>query len=242
MCPEAQLDLLSGTLLFCQGRQLFESEKCTLGCLGVLRERPSGRFTFIEHFHDAIGVGRQVMPVAVLYGDHRFHDDIQTGFFFAFLDDVFRRGEVVFTPSARHAPSSLFAYQEDLVSLKAKKESVISALRDGLSAQVKAGRIESIDSAKIALDASVVVLNIIGQVLLSLAFAEQWYIWTAVNVFSILLWINRLMSPGAETYTAVMLIKYCFYLLNSLNGIRIWLKLSHEDPEAEISTESQSCC
>lgn len=110
------------------------------------------------------------------------------------------------------------------------------------AAQLKAGRIESIDSAKIALDASVVVLNIIGQVLLSLAFAEQWYIWTAVNVFSILLWINRLMSPGAETYTAVMLIKYCFYLLNSLNGIRIWLKLSHEAPEAEISTESQSCC
>lgn len=110
------------------------------------------------------------------------------------------------------------------------------------AAQFNAGRIESIDSAKIALDASVVVLNIIGQILLSLAFAEQWYVWTAVNVFSILLWINRLMSPGAETYTTVMLIKYCFYLLNSLNGIRIWLKLSHEDPSLDISTESHSCC
>ncbi len=93
-------------------------------------------------------------------------------------------------------------------------------------AQFRAGKIVEIDKAKILLDASLVVLNILGQVLLSLAFTEQWYLWILVNIVSILLWTNRLTSPGASGYTAVMLVKYVFYFLNSLNGLRIWLKLS----------------
>ena len=47
----------------------------------------------------------------------------------------------------------------DLVSLKAKKESVISALRDGLSAQVKAGRIEYISGKGTVVDAHTVEIN-----------------------------------------------------------------------------------
>jgi len=101
---------------------------------------------------------------------------------------------------------------------------------------VDAARLDpsEIDKSKILLDATVVMLNIMGQVLLSLAFTEQWYIWTLVNIFSILLWTNRLMSSGANSYTIVMVIKYCFYLINSLNGIRIWLKLSKSD-EVEVA-------
>lgn len=94
------------------------------------------------------------------------------------------------------------------------------------AAKFRAGAIGSVDNAKILLDASVVVLNILGQVLLSFAFAEQWYIWILVNIFSIMLWTNRLVSPEATSYTMVMVVKYIFYFINSLNGLRIWLKLS----------------
>ena len=100
-------------------------------------------------------------------------------------------------------------------------------------AQLHSSRITEIDRGKILLDAVVVVLNITGQVLLSFAYADQWYIWNLVNVFSILLWTNRLLSPQASSYTLVMVIKYAFYLLNSINGLRIWLQLSRETaPEA----------
>lgn len=99
--------------------------------------------------------------------------------------------------------------------------------------QYNSGRIDSIDKAKILLDATVVVLNIIGQVLLSFAYTDQWYIWNLVNVLSIMLWTNRLLSTQATSYTVVMIIKYAFYLLNSINGLRIWLKLSRsEEPAA----------
>lgn len=91
---------------------------------------------------------------------------------------------------------------------------------------LKAGKIVEIEYGKILLDSTLVVLNILGQVLLALAFADQWIIWNLVNIFSIFLWTNRLLSPAATSYTLVMVIKYSFYLLNSINGLRIWMHLS----------------
>jgi len=107
--------------------------------------------------------------------------------------------------------------------------------------QFKAGYIDEIDKAKILLDATVVVLNILGQVLMSFAYADQWYLWNLVNIFSIMLWTNRLLSAQANSYTIVMVIKYSFYLLNSINGLRIWLKLAKAG-EDEIDTEKHGCC
>ena len=93
-------------------------------------------------------------------------------------------------------------------------------------AKLAAGKIEYIDKSKILLDAVVMILNIAGQVLMSLAFMEQWYIWILVNVSSISLWAVAVMRGAGSGNAAVMLIKYIFYLLNSLNGLRIWLNLS----------------
>jgi nicotinamide mononucleotide transporter len=94
--------------------------------------------------------------------------------------------------------------------------------------KLEAGKIDTLNRPKILLDAVVMMLNIAGQVLLSLAFMEQWYIWNLVNVASISLWLVTLMGSGASGYAVVMLIKYVFYLLNSINGLRIWLGLSRE--------------
>ena len=80
----------------------------------------------------------------------------------------------------------------------------------------------------ILFDALVFVLNVLGQVLMSLAFVEQWIVWILVNVFSILLWAGKASSSPDTSYTVVMVIKYSFYFMNSLNGLRIWLNLSRE--------------
>jgi nicotinamide mononucleotide transporter len=96
-------------------------------------------------------------------------------------------------------------------------------------AQLAQGRIDSVSKPKVLLDATVMALNIAGQVLLSFAFMEQWYIWILVNISSISLWAVTLMGPGASGNAAVMLVKYIFYLLNSLNGLRIWLNLSRRE-------------
>ncbi len=92
--------------------------------------------------------------------------------------------------------------------------------------KLAAGKIDGIDKSKILLDSVVMILNIAGQVLMSLAFMEQWYIWILVNISSISLWSVAVMSGAGSGNAALMLIKYVFYLLNSLNGLRIWLNLS----------------
>lgn len=94
------------------------------------------------------------------------------------------------------------------------------------AAKLHPGALETIDLRKISMDAVVMTLNIAGQVLMSFAFMEQWYIWILVNISSIALWTVALAGGYGSGNAAVMLVKYIFYFMNSLNGLRIWLSLS----------------
>lgn len=85
-----------------------------------------------------------------------------------------------------------------------------------------------INRTQVFADAARTTFNIGGQVLMALAFYEQWYLWILVNVASIILWGSTMLSSAASSYTVVMFVKYCFYLVNSFNGLRIWYKLSSE--------------
>ena len=91
----------------------------------------------------------------------------------------------------------------------------------------------SVAWAKMAFDSAVTTANIVALVLMAMAYLDQWYLWTLVNITSIVLWIIVLGSGEGSSYTVVQLIKYSFYLLNGLNAIRIWLKLSRKDEVLE---------
>lgn len=93
---------------------------------------------------------------------------------------------------------------------------------------VRLGSPEAVERDKILLDAIVMVLNITGQILLSLCYSDSWYIWVLVNIFSVTLWINRSIAGGSGSYAPVMVVKYSFFFLNSLNGVRLWLKMSRK--------------
>ena len=80
----------------------------------------------------------------------------------------------------------------------------------------------------VLLDALPLVCNVLGQLLLSTAYAEQWIFWIGVNVFSIAMWSVTLAGNPDSSYAVIYIIKYCFYLANSSNGLRIWLKLSKD--------------
>lgn len=76
----------------------------------------------------------------------------------------------------------------------------------------------------VILDVVPLVCNIIGQLLMSTAYMEQWIFWIAVNVFSIAFWV-----ASDQSFAPVYIVKYSFYLINSVNGLRIWLRLSRPD-------------
>lgn len=84
----------------------------------------------------------------------------------------------------------------------------------------------SVIAVKLVLDALITTANIVAFVLMAGAYMEQWYLWIIVNIGSIALWgLTPVLTPGAD-YAIVPLIKYIFYMINSVNGVRIWLKLS----------------
>lgn len=75
------------------------------------------------------------------------------------------------------------------------------------------------------LDASIFALNIIGQILMSLAYTDQWFIWIAVDIASVAMWALTSASSASSAYAVVYVAKYFFYTLNAINGLRVWMKL-----------------
>ena len=85
---------------------------------------------------------------------------------------------------------------------------------------------DSFIKVAVVLDVIPLACNIVGQLLMSTAYMEQWIFWIGVNISSILMWTFSLHSGTDNSYAVIYIIKYSFYLINSFNGLRIWLNLS----------------
>ena len=73
-------------------------------------------------------------------------------------------------------------------------------------------------------DSATTVLSIVAQALMALAFMEQWALWIVTNVISVIMWVVCVVH--GEAHAGVMVIMWVFYLMNSINGFRVWSKLS----------------
>ncbi len=78
----------------------------------------------------------------------------------------------------------------------------------------------------VLMDAFSMMCNLVGQYLMSTAYMEQWYFWIGVNVASVIMWVLTLRQDPSSSYALIYVVKYSFYFINSINGLRIWLKLS----------------
>lgn len=78
-------------------------------------------------------------------------------------------------------------------------------------------------------DSATTVLSIIAQALMAMAFMEQWVLWIITNVISVVMW--TVCAMRGEAHAGLMVIMWVFYLLNSLNGFRVWFKLSQNRQE-----------
>ena len=78
-------------------------------------------------------------------------------------------------------------------------------------------------------DSTTTLLSIVAQALMALAFMEQWALWIITNVVSVIMW--TICVARGEAHAAVMVIMWSFYLLNSINGMRVWIRLSRPDSD-----------
>ena len=75
-------------------------------------------------------------------------------------------------------------------------------------------------------DSTTTVLSIVAQALMALAFMEQWILWIITNIGSVIMWC--VCVARGEAHAAVMVIMWSFYLLNSINGLKVWYNLSKD--------------
>jgi nicotinamide mononucleotide transporter len=73
-------------------------------------------------------------------------------------------------------------------------------------------------------DSATSVLSVIAMFLMVRRFMEQWTLWVAVNIISIVMWSIALLK--GESHSALMVIMWIFYLANSINGWITWVRLS----------------
>ena len=105
---------------------------------------------------------------------------------------------------------------------------VLSAVSYFVLAHFDKSQAEGFIRIAVLLDMLPLVCNILGQFLMSTAYMEQWIFWLGVNVTSVLMW-GRSFAQTGDSYSLIYMIKYIFYFINALNGLRIWIGLSRPD-------------
>lgn len=83
--------------------------------------------------------------------------------------------------------------------------------------------LNSIGGKQAGLDSLAVVLSIIAQILMVKRYAEQWLLWIAVNVLTIILWITALVQSGGNDWNMVLM--WTAFLINSIISYYNWQKI-----------------
>lgn len=86
--------------------------------------------------------------------------------------------------------------------------------------------LRKLGGSNVMVDAVCTALCIIAQLLLTLAYFEQWFIWIGVNVATIVLWAVSATEGPLSLSSLNLAICYFFVLLTSVNGLRVWYGLS----------------
>lgn len=73
-------------------------------------------------------------------------------------------------------------------------------------------------------DAMAVTAAIGAQLLLTLAFVEQWFMWLVVNATQLVMW-SIAITRGVP-YAPIMVIQYSFFMANSIYGIVLWNRMT----------------
>lgn len=75
------------------------------------------------------------------------------------------------------------------------------------------------------LDASTEILQILAQIFMILAFAEQWILWILTNIITVIMWIIVIVAdPSSASWSVPTLIMWIAYLVNSGYGYYNWRK------------------
>ena len=83
----------------------------------------------------------------------------------------------------------------------------------------------SLHGAQIYLDATLLPLGIIGQVLMTYGYRSQWIAWIVLDVINVIIWTRALQADPSAGATSMLALQIMM-LINSFYGQYMWLKKS----------------
>lgn len=91
------------------------------------------------------------------------------------------------------------------------------------------------------IDAATNMLSVVATVLMIWRFREQWLVYIALNVFTIVMWTFRLLNGSPDA--VLMLVMWSAYLVNACYGFYNWTKGAKGFEQNENSrTDSREIC
>ena len=105
-----------------------------------------------------------------------------------------------------------------------KQERIIVAITSVLIVILVAYLLKYFNDPQPLKDSTTTVLSVMAMFLMVTRFMEQWILWVIVNIISVVMW--TIAFSAGESHSALMILMWIFYLINSLNGWITWLKLS----------------
>ncbi len=74
------------------------------------------------------------------------------------------------------------------------------------------------------LDSTSTLLSIFGMILMIKFYREQWYVWLAVNIVSVGIYITLIVKDPNDLPSVLYLVMWSLYIVNSIIGIIKWRK------------------
>lgn len=79
-----------------------------------------------------------------------------------------------------------------------------------------------LNGTQIFLDATLLPLGIVGQILMTYGYRSQWVAWIALDIVNVIIWFNQLNAGGIAA--ASMFVLQIVMLLNAFYGAYLWFK------------------
>lgn len=91
------------------------------------------------------------------------------------------------------------------------------------------------NGTQIFLDATLLPLGIVGQILMTYGFLGQWFFWVSINLVNVVIWTNNFLGATSASKGAIvsMLILNIFMLINSFYGTYCWVRDAKEKVETK---------
>lgn len=83
---------------------------------------------------------------------------------------------------------------------------------------------KSLNGSQVYIDSLLLPLGVVGQILMSNGYKEQWIVWIGIDLLNVYIWLNQLSANGLNASTLTFLILQVVMTANAIYGAYLWYK------------------